>query len=1570
MRRSSVLTRPLSGLLTFLMVSVLLIVGSAQSVRAQSESTVLINEVSINPAGTDQPYEYIELTGTASTSLNNLYLVVFEGDSTSDGISDLALNLSSATMGTNGFLVFTSVTGGHSIPAGTTVLTDTRLNTGGTSPLENGTTSIVLISSTTAIAQATDYDTNNDGVLELPSGAVIQDAVGWTDGGASDHAYGGVILTGSGTLGAATRFVGNTTPLSSSAWYGGALTGLNSDVTYSTTVTTGNVPLGGVLTPGTTNYAAPTTPVANLALTGSVNNSTPDEAESITYTFTVSNSGPDATTGVAVEVTLPTGVTYTSNDAGATEASGVISWTVGALANGGSASINIVAHADDASLGPQFTVLGEVTASDEDDSNSTPNNLGASPAEDDEDSVVINVVSAVACSTGFTPIYTLQDGGVNYGQPGSFTTQGIVVGDYQSGTNATGSRGFYIQDETGDANTNTSDGIFVFDSTNAVDVNLGDRVRVTGTLSEFNLQTQITMTAIEPCGSTGSITPTPVSLPFASATSPEILEGMLVSFSQTLTVSEVYELGRFGQVVLSSGGRLYIPTALTTPGANANVQQAANDLNQIYLDDGRVGQNPDPTPYMADYGNGLTRRVGDTVTNLQGVMSYTTYNVSGVNYPAYRIQPVNNPTFVNSNPRTAAPSVDGDLVIASFNVLNYFNGPTFPTSRGATTALEFSRQRDKTIAAIHQMNADVIGLMEMENDATGGSAVEDLVAGLNAVAGAGTYDFIDTGVIGTDVIRVAIIYKPASVTPLGSPMVDMDSVHNRPPVVQTFEDNTTGGIFNVVVNHFKSKGCDVDATGLDADLGDGQSCYNGSRVEQSAALLDFIDDVVIPTSGDSDVLIIGDLNAYTFEDPITALEAAGYTNLIRSLLGLSAYSYVFSGETGYLDHALGSASIVSQVSDIAEWHINPDEPLVLDYNMEFKSDTQDALNLGTPYRASDHDPVMVGLSLTSDIDPITVSMDAATGSGTEASAGQVSVDVVLDLSADNGVTTDEVTASVMLSGTAVEASDYTLGSSSVTFPVGSVDGATQTLLLTIVDDSLFEGNETVEITLNGATNASVGTAATFTYTINEDETALVSFGSASSSVDEDDGTATIPVVLNLTWTSASAGSLQDAGSFRVTDEGTGSATAGTDYTFTQTDVTFTAGSVDDATQNVTVTITNDSEAESAETVELDLDGLSGIVDVISPTDHTLTINNVTPPQTATVQFTSAGDASVNENGTTYNVGVTLTTSDGQPLVNALSVDVSDLVTGSATPTTDYSFSTSTLTFGVSATSGSTQVAVIGVVADSEDESDETVNMSLGNLTGTNASLGAQTSYTFTITDDDTTVGQTATVAFSAAASSSPDESGTAYDITVVLTTSDGQPLVNAVTVDVSDLATGSATTGVDYNFSTTTVTFAATAASGSTQVANVAVVSDSDDESDETVIFGLGNVTGTGASIGTPNETTFTITDDDTAATPSVTLSRTTLSARPNGVRTYTVVLNTQPSGDVVIAVSQPTRCLVRPRNLTFTTANWNVPQTVTVTVRKDPFPGTRCVMRHTATGGGYDGVVISNVVLTIIRPQ
>jgi len=166
-------------------------------------------------------------------------------------------------------------------------------------------------------------------------------------------------------------------------------------------------------------------------------------------------------------------------------------------------------------------------------------------------------------------------------------------------------------------------------------------------------------------------------------------------------------------------------------------------------------------------------------------------------------------------------------------------------------------------------------------------------------------------------------------------------------------------VLTVAVNHLKSKGSSCDADG-DPNLGDGQGNCNVTRTSAAAALADWL--AADPTgSGDADVLIIGDLNAYAMEDPLETFASAGYTNLLGTQS--APYSFVFDAQAGALDHAIASASLAPQVVETIEWHINADEPRLLDYNLENGRDP-DLFDGNTPYRASDHDPIVIGLDLT------------------------------------------------------------------------------------------------------------------------------------------------------------------------------------------------------------------------------------------------------------------------------------------------------------------------------------------------------------------------------------------------------------------------------------------------------------------------------------------------------------------------------------------------------------------------------------------------------------------------------
>lgn len=578
-----------------------------------------------------------------------------------------------------------------------------------------------------------------------------------------------------------------------------------------------------------------------------------------------------------------------------------------------------------------------------------------------------------SCGDSATLISSIQGSSANSPMLGNTVSiEAIVVADFQ---NANELGGFFVQEEDAhaDSNSQTSEGIYIA-STSAV--NVGDRVRVSGTVSETYGLTQITTPTVTLCASNQTLpTPASLSLPVTSLDVFETIEGMSVAIAQTLTVNETYQLGRYGQVLLANG-RLQQPTNVVEPGAAANALQTQNNLNKLMLDDASNVQNPDPVIFPApELSAENTLRSGDTVTNLRGVITY--------DFGIYRILPTVAPEFINSNPRPLAPIADSaaNLKIASFNVLNFFNGNGtgggFPTSRGANNIAEFARQKAKIVSALVGLNADVIGLIEIENDGySNTSAIAELAAALNSATNTNVWKHINPGVnkIGSDEIAVGFIYRSDKATAIGQTAILDSSVDaqfidtkNRPALAQSFRVNSNRAIATAVVNHFKSKGSDCNDLG-DMDIGDGQGNCNITRTQAATALVNWLS--THPTGvNDSDYLIIGDLNAYAKENPIAQILNAGYSDLINMFGGSDAYSYVFDGQAGYLDHGLASSSLTPQVLFASDWHINADEPISLDYNTEFKSAAQ-INNFYAPdaYRSSDHDPLLVSLKLVIDLD--------------------------------------------------------------------------------------------------------------------------------------------------------------------------------------------------------------------------------------------------------------------------------------------------------------------------------------------------------------------------------------------------------------------------------------------------------------------------------------------------------------------------------------------------------------------------------------------------------------------------
>lgn len=566
--------------------------------------------------------------------------------------------------------------------------------------------------------------------------------------------------------------------------------------------------------------------------------------------------------------------------------------------------------------------------------------------------------------------------------------EAVVTMDLQGGTLANGDSsyqysGYWLQEETEDqdSNANTSEGIFVYDYRS--DVKVGDMVRVKGTVDEYSQVTQIkNISDLSVCSENNALPASvEIEMPVESLTQWEAIEGMRLSSNQNLVVSDLfgtgYGFGNYGQFVVSS--KLHFqPTEIALPQSDDALAAAvARPLDVLLIDDGVSKAYPSFIPFPDETGFSTSNpmRIGYQVPSASGVMHAYKNN--------YTLIP-NDIVIDPSHARTELPVTDAeaDLIVVGMNVLNYFNGDGlgegFPTSRGAPTQQAFDMQSAKIVAALKAMNADIVGLMEIENDGFGElGAISTLVNQLNAVQEEGNeYSVVvpSVDVIGTDEISVGIIYRAQKVEAIGETIV-LDSANspldeageplfidtkNRPALIQSFKVN--GNPFTIAVNHFKSKG---SACGEVNEGQDGQGNCNLTRTKAALALSQFL--ATNPTGIETDeVMVLGDLNAYSKEDPMQIFYNSGYENLKYTDMASEEqpYSYSFSGFLGSLDHALATTEMVERVLAVDAWHINSVEAPLVDYLTEENGQLWDSIdNYAAPdaYRSSDHDPIVVSM---------------------------------------------------------------------------------------------------------------------------------------------------------------------------------------------------------------------------------------------------------------------------------------------------------------------------------------------------------------------------------------------------------------------------------------------------------------------------------------------------------------------------------------------------------------------------------------------------------------------------------
>ncbi|MEM5429414.1 ExeM/NucH family extracellular endonuclease [Cupriavidus oxalaticus] len=520
------------------------------------------------------------------------------------------------------------------------------------------------------------------------------------------------------------------------------------------------------------------------------------------------------------------------------------------------------------------------------------------------------------CGAPATAIVQIQDGGALAGR--MVEIEAVVTADFSGDR---GLRGFFVQqaDARRQQRPGISEGLFVYAP--RATARAGDLVRLSGRVEEKFGQMQLTLSdAPTVCASGIPVTPATLTLP-ASDADLRARAGMLVRLPQTLTVSETHELARYGTLALSLG-RPFAPTQVALPGTAAAQAAAANLRNRLLLDDGSTRQYPEVVPYPPPrLAASHPLRAGDTVSGVTGVLEKR--------HGQWRLQPVRGaraPAFQAANPRPGAPARHpaATLRVAAFNLQNYFNGGggalASADNRGARSAAALARQEAKLAAALRALDADVIGLMELQNNGFGpDSAVRQLAARLGP-----DWRVVDPGTpaLGGDAIAVGLLYNARATEIVGHAATTWLGDRSRQPLAASFRAKAGGAPVTVVVNHLKSKNC-ADAVGAQADQGDGQGCWNASRVQAAGTLADWL--ATVPTGAPgAGVLVVGDLNSYAMEDPVRLLARRGYADMVAELAGPRAYSYVYNGQAGYLDHVLADAAAARHVVAVQAWQVQDD----------------------------------------------------------------------------------------------------------------------------------------------------------------------------------------------------------------------------------------------------------------------------------------------------------------------------------------------------------------------------------------------------------------------------------------------------------------------------------------------------------------------------------------------------------------------------------------------------------------------------------------------------------------------
>ena len=299
------------------------------------------------------------------------------------------------------------------------------------------------------------------------------------------------------------------------------------------------------------------------------------------------------------------------------------------------------------------------------------------------------------------------------------------------------------------------------------------------------------------------------------------------------------------------------------------------------------------------------------------------------------------PKFTNNKPEPKPKMAKGGLLVCAANIQNYFYDLGGYAQR-KTTKEQQALQTQKICKAFKQIDADIYALCEIQK---GDSAAQMLVDAMNKMAKKNLYAYVSHGWTNSDMISCGYIYRTDKVKPYGEMQYayqDTTSHYRYRLMACGFEQLTSGEKFVLNINHLRSK----RGTGAESNE------KRMANVDSLLVMLDKIEQEQV--FGDSNILLVGDYNSYTQEEPIQTLVRAGYADMVMRD-DSTGYSYVYHSEAGYLDRVFASESMAKQVKQVAVYHLNAD----YFYSRGFKRGLDD-----TMFRYADHDPILIRVELS------------------------------------------------------------------------------------------------------------------------------------------------------------------------------------------------------------------------------------------------------------------------------------------------------------------------------------------------------------------------------------------------------------------------------------------------------------------------------------------------------------------------------------------------------------------------------------------------------------------------------